>query len=237
MQASGRAVASFLPVKGFSRAGFWLLAGAGTALAGFGASQLPLAEWAQVLRGWIEELGVLGFVAFGAAYIAAAVLLIPVWPLSISGGLLFGLWGFVWVPLSATLGAMAAFLISRHMVRDRVRQWLARHPKYQAIDRAVGEEGWKIVALLRISPLVPYNMMNYFCGMTRVPFAAYAAATLVGTIPVTAIYVYLGYMGHAAAGSTMGWPHWALLGLGLVATVAATVLVTRRVRHKLDEAR
>jgi uncharacterized membrane protein YdjX (TVP38/TMEM64 family) len=80
-------------------------------------------------------------------------------------------------------------------------------------------------------------MMNYFCGMTRVPFAAYAAATLVGTIPVTAIYVYLGYLGHTAAGSTMGWPHWALLGLGLVATVAATVLVTRRVRHKLDEAR
>ena len=117
MQASGRAVASFLPVKGFSRAGFWLLAGAGTALAGFGASQLPLAEWAQVLRGWIEELGVLGFVAFGAAYIAAAVLLIPVWPLSISGGLLFGLWGFVWVPLSATLGAMAAFLISQGMTK------------------------------------------------------------------------------------------------------------------------
>jgi hypothetical protein len=79
--------------------------------------------------------------------------------------------------------------------------------------------------------------MNYFCGMTPVPFVAYAAATLVGTIPVTSIYVYLGYMGHAAAGSTMGWPHWALFELGLAATDVATILVTRRVRHNFDETR
>jgi uncharacterized membrane protein YdjX (TVP38/TMEM64 family) len=79
--------------------------------------------------------------------------------------------------------------------------------------------------------------MNYFCGMTPVPSAAYAAAALVGTIPVTSIYVYLGYMGHAAAGSTMGWPHWALFELGLAATDVATILVTRRVRHNFDETR
>jgi uncharacterized membrane protein YdjX (TVP38/TMEM64 family) len=79
--------------------------------------------------------------------------------------------------------------------------------------------------------------MNYFCGMTPVPFVAYAAATLVDTIPITSIYVYLGYMGHAAAGSTMGWPHWALLGSGLAAIFVATILATRRVRHKFDETR
>ncbi len=134
----------------------------------------------------------------------AAVLLIPVWPLSISGGLLFGLWGFVWVPISATMGALAAFWISRYLVRGKVRQCLAERTKYQAVDHVVGEDGWKIVVLLRISPLVTYNLMNYFCGMTRLPFLPYAAATLVGTISVTAMYAYLGYVGQAVAGGTMG---------------------------------
>jgi uncharacterized membrane protein YdjX (TVP38/TMEM64 family) len=204
------------------------------AVAAWGTSQLPLAQWAQGLRDWIDQLGAFGFVAFGAAYVLAAILLVPVWPLSISGGFLFGLWGFVWVPISATLGAMAAFLISRHLVRGRIRQWLAQRPKYRAVDRAVAEEGWKIVGLLRISPLIPYNLMNYFCGMTQLPFRTYAVATLAGTFPVTAMYVYLGYIGQAAAGGSMGWPQWTLLGVGVAATIAATILITRRVRRKLD---
>ncbi len=227
----------YLPQKGFPRVGLWLLIGAGVAILAWGASLLPLSQWAEALRSWIEGLGSFGFVAFTAAYVVAAVLLVPVWPLSISGGLLFGLWGFAWVPISATIGAVAAFLISRYLVRGRVREWLTSRPKYQVVDQVVGEEGWKIVVLLRVSPLVPYNLMNYFCGMTQVPFAPYAAATLVGTIPVTAMYVYLGYLGHAAAGGRLGWPQWTLFGLGLAATAGVTILITRRVRHKLNEGR
>ncbi len=214
----------------------WLLLGVLVVAAGFGISSLPVDEWVQSLRAWIEELGAVGFLAFGMAYVLAAVLLIPVWPLSITGGLVFGLWGFVLVPISATLGASAAFLISRYFARERIQGWLAQRPRYSAVDKAVGEEGWKVVILLRLSPLVPYTLMNYFCGMTQVSFLAYVVATFFGSIPVTAMYVYLGLVGQAVAGGTMGWPQWVLLGVGLLATVGVTVLITRKVRPQLDEA-
>jgi len=203
--------------------------------AAVGVSLLPLGQWVQSLRAWIQGLGPVGFLAFGVVYILAAVLLIPVWPLSITGGLAFGIWGFVLVPISATLGASAAFLISRYVARAKIREWLAHQPKYRAVDEAVGEEGWKVVALLRLSPLVPYNLMNYFCGMSQVSFATYFVATFFGTIPVSAVYVYLGFVGQAVVGGTMGYQQWALLAVGLVATVTVTVLITRKVRLKLQE--
>lgn len=214
----------------------WLLLGSLLLAAGFGVSLLPLEQWAQSLRVWIEGLGAVGFLVFGLTYILAAVLLIPVWPLSITGGLAFGLWGFVLVPISATLGASAAFLISRYFVRGKIREWLVHRPQYHAVDEAVGKEGWKVIILLRLSPLVPYILMNYFCGMTGVSFTAYLIATFFGTIPVTAIYVYLGFLGQSVVTGSMGWAQWALLGIGLAATVAVTILITRIVRPKLQEA-
>jgi uncharacterized membrane protein YdjX (TVP38/TMEM64 family) len=109
------------------------------------------------------------------AYILAAVLLIPVWPLSIIGGLAFGLWGFVLVPISATLGSVAAFLISRYIAREKIRERLTHQPAVRAVDEVVAEEGWKVIVLLRLSPLVPYNLTNDFCGsMTGVSFAAWS---------------------------------------------------------------
>ncbi len=213
---------------------YWALLVVALAAGGLGLSRLPLGSWVQSLTMWFEGFGAAGFLAFGAAYVFAAVLLIPVWPLSITGGLVFGLWGFVIVPLSATLGASAAFLISRYLARGRIRSWLAGRPRYRAVDKAVAEEGWKIVALLRLSPLVPYNLMNYFCGMSRVSFSTYVVATFLGTIPVTAMYVYLGFVGQAVAGGKMGWPQWSLLGVGAVATVLLTVLVTRRIQPRLE---
>ena len=219
-----------------SKRPIWLLLGVLLLAAGFAISLLPLEQWAQAVRAWIDGLGALGFIAFGLTYILAAVLLIPVWPLSITGGLAFGIWGFVLVPISATLGASAAFLISRYFARGKIREWLAQRPQYDAIEQAVSEEGWKVIILLRLSPLVPYNLMNYFCGMTGVSFAAYLVATFFGTIPVTAMYVYLGYLGQSVATGSMGWLQWTLLALGLAATVAVTVLITRKVRPKLQTA-
>ena len=211
------------------------LAGVFVIAAGLGFSSLPWDEWVQSFRVWIQQLGLIGFLAFSAVYVLAAVLLVPVWPLSISGGLAFGLWGFIWVPVSATLGAAAAFLISRSFAREKVREWLVTHPRFQAVDQAVGEEGWKVVVLLRVSPLVPYNLMNYFCGMSPVAFAPYLMATFVGSIPVTAMYVYLGFIGQAAAGGTLGWPQWTMLMVGLLATAAVTILITNKIRAKVDD--
>jgi uncharacterized membrane protein YdjX (TVP38/TMEM64 family) len=204
------------------------------AAAAVAASQVEWGPWVQAFRTWIEGLGLWGYLAFTAAYVVAAVLLIPVWPLSITGGLAFGAWGFIWVPISATLGASAAFLISRYFARGKIREWLVHRPRYRAVDEAVGEEGWKIVALLRVSPLVPYNLMNYFCGMTQVCFTPFLLATFFGSIPVAAMYVYLGMIGQAVAGGTMTPLQMGLLVVGLAATVAVTVLITRKVRPKLD---
>jgi uncharacterized membrane protein YdjX (TVP38/TMEM64 family) len=123
------------------------------------------------------------------------------------------------VPISATLGASAAFLVGRYFARGKVREWLVERLRYRAVDKAIGEEGWKVVALLRLSPLVPYNLMNYFCGMTQISLVTYVTAMLLGTIPVPAMYVYMGLVGHAAAGGAIGRPQWVLLGAGLLATV------------------
>src|SRR5215211_508448 len=96
-----------------------LLLGVLLVAGGFGLTFISWGDWVQALRTFFEALGPVGFLAFAAAYVIAAVLLIPVWPLSITGGLAFGIWGFVLVPISATLGASAAFLISRHLARAK----------------------------------------------------------------------------------------------------------------------
>jgi uncharacterized membrane protein YdjX (TVP38/TMEM64 family) len=211
----------------------WSLGGLLLVCAGFASSLLPWEQWIEGLKDWTTGLGLLGYAAFGFAYVLAAVLLVPTWPLSITGGFAFGILGFVWVPLVATLGACAAFLIGRYWARDTVQNWLRGQPRYEAINAAIAEEGWKVVVLLRLSPLVPFNLMNYFCGATRIPFPAYAAATLIGTTPVTSLYVYLGFLGQAAAGGAVTWAQWVLFGIGLLATIGVTVLIARKVRAKL----
>jgi uncharacterized membrane protein YdjX (TVP38/TMEM64 family) len=214
----------------------WLLLGALLVAVALAAFQLPWGQWLQAFRTWVDDLGTWGYLALGAAYVIAAVLLIPTWPLSITGGFAFGIWGFFWVPVMATLGACAAFLIGRYLARSMVQKWLAGRPRFKAIDEAIKEEGWKVVLLLRLSPLVPFNLMNYFCGVTRIAFPAYATSTLVGTTPVTWLYVYLGFIGQTAArGGAVSWLQWALFGIGLVATLGVTVLITRKVRAKLRE--
>jgi len=127
-------------------------------------------------------------------------------------------------------------VISRYFARARIQEWLAQQPRYRAVDEVIEEEGWKVVILLRLSPLVPYNLMNYFCGITGVSLAGYLGATFFGTVPVTAMYVYLGFVGQAVASGTMSWPQWALLAVGVLATAGVTILVTRRIRPKLKEA-
>jgi uncharacterized membrane protein YdjX (TVP38/TMEM64 family) len=196
-------------------------------------SLLPVAHWLAILRDWLVALGPRGLAIFAAVYVLGAVLLAPEALLTVVGGFAFGFWALPVVLAAATVGASLAFLIARYLARDTVRRLLARRRNLAAIDRAVGEDGWKIVALLRLSPLIPFNLQNYLFGATAIPFAHFAAATFFGIIPGALLYVYLGVLGSAASG---GPAKWALLAVGLVATVLVAVLIARKAKAKLRQA-
>jgi uncharacterized membrane protein YdjX (TVP38/TMEM64 family) len=152
----------------------------------------------------------------------------------------FGLgWGTVVASASATATAAAAFLVTRYLARDRVARLARRHDKFAAIDEAVGNKGWTVVALLRLSPLVPFSLSNYLYGLTAIAFWPYLLASWLAMLPGTVLYVYLGAAGRAVAGGTRKqspW-EWALLAAGLVATVVVTVVLTRAARKELEKSR
>ncbi len=219
------------------RAGLpWPAVLAGAVLAGLVAAWvlLPLQSWVQAFVAAVGRLGAWGPVAYTAAYALALVVLAPGGPLSIGAGLAFGLVGLPVVLVGATTGASLAFLVSRHLLRARVRGLIERRPVLSAVDRAVADEGWRVVGLLRLSPLVPFNLQNYFFGVTRVGFWPYTAATAAGITPGAALYVYLGMLGRTA-GQDAGPLRWALLGAGLLATLAVAAVIGRKARRALLE--
>ena len=200
---------------------------------------LPLPEWLDTVRGRVEELGAWGAVLYGGVYLVASLLFMPGSLLTIAAGALFGvLWGTVVVVLAANAAAALAFLIARHLARGRVERMARESPKFEAIDSAVAEKGWQVVALMRLSPVIPFSLSNYLYGLTAVRFLPYVLASAVGMLPGTVLYVSLGAAGGAAAAGEGRRPaEWALLGAGLVATVVVTVVLTRSARRRLRTAR
>lgn len=198
---------------------------------------LPASDWAEAFHHWVQGLGIWGPIAFGLVYVVAVVALAPASVLTIAGGLAFGFWAFPLVLVAATVGASLAFLVSRSLLRDRVRRFVEPRAKLRAIDNAVSEDGWKVVGLLRLSPLLPFNLQNYFFGATRIRFLPYLVATAVGIAPGTLVYVYLGTLGKVAGGGEDGGTlKWLFFGIGLAATIAVAVFVSRKAREKLKEA-
>ena len=190
---------------------------------------------------WIDGLGAWAPVAFVLGYALAAVAFMPGSLLTLAGGAIFGLLeGTLYVFLAATLGACCAFLISRYLARGFVEQRVRADPRFAAIDGAVAREGRKIVFLLRLSPLFPYNLLNYALGLTKVEFMDYLLGCA-GMLPATFLYVYYGKLAGdvaaAAAGKapSRGPADYAILGVGLLATIAVTAVVTRSARRALAE--
>ena len=189
----------------------------------------------------VSELGPWGPVAFLLVYVAATVLLLPGFILTLGAGFVFGLgWGIVLVSASSTLGATASFLIGRYLARDWVAGKMRAFPRFAAVDEAVAEEGWKIVGLTRLSPAFPFNLLNYAYGITRVKLRHYVLASWLGMLPGTILYVYIGSLAGdlatlGAAGRERTPGEWAFYGVGLLATVAVTVQVTRLARRALDK--
>lgn len=206
------------------------------------ARGLPLERALSMVDGVVRGSGAWGPLIFGAAYVLGALLLLPGSVLTLAAGALFGpLLGTAAVSVASTATAALAFLIGRYAARGAVEGAARRRPVFGAIDRAVGEGGWRVVALLRLSPVVPFSIGNYLFGVTRVRFVPYVLASWLAMLPATFLYVYLGHAGRSGltaasgAGTERTPAEWALLGAGLVATVVVTVLLTRRARAALKE--
>jgi uncharacterized membrane protein YdjX (TVP38/TMEM64 family) len=192
----------------------------------------------------IQDLGWWGPVAFVAIYNIATILFIPGSVLTLGGGVIFGLWwGSIYVFVASTLGATFAFLIGRYLSRDRVVKYMEAHPKFKALDRAVSKEGLKIVFLTRLCPLFPFNLLNYALGVTQVSLKDYILGSF-GMIPGTILYVYSGSLvgDIAAIGATtqsenpqLSAVKWLINIIGLIATLAVTVSLTRIASKALDE--
>ena len=189
---------------------------------------------------WIRALGPWGPACFTGIYVLACVLFIPGSLLTLGAGLLYGVAkGSVLVSLASTSGAACAFLIGRHLAREAIARKLQGRQKFQALDAAIAREGWKIVGLVRLSPIFPFNLLNYALGLTRVSFKDYLLASWIGMLPGTIMYVYIGSLAAdlaslGASGRSRTPAEWALYGVGLAATVAVVLYVSRIARQALE---
>lgn len=189
---------------------------------------VPSERLVQWVQRWVDSLGNWGPVAFGLIYIVAVLLFIPGSILSLAAGAIYGLLlGTMIVWTAATLGAAISFLIARHVAREAVHRRVQRSPKLTAIDEAIGQQGWKIVALLRLSPAIPFSLQNYLYGVTAVRFWPCMLATWLAMLPGTFLYVYVGSLGRTAVAGETTAAQWAVRGIGLIATVAVTLYVAK----------
>ena len=193
----------------------------------------PLLEDLRALGGW-------GMAAFVGVYVLACVFLLPGSILTLGAGAVFGLpVGFALTSVASTLGATASFMLGRFAARDWVARRASSSPRFAAIYTAVGREGWRMVGLLRLSPVFPFNLLNYALGLTRVRLRDYVIASWIGMMPGTLLYVWLGAaagdVARLAGGHRSRQPvEWVFLGAGLLATVWVSVRVTRIARAALD---
>jgi len=190
---------------------------------------------------WIENLGPLAAIVFMAIYMIATVLFVPASILTLGAGVLFGVpLGSLYVFIAASIGASLAFFVGRYIARGWVEKQIEGNATFQAIDEAVAEEGLKIVLLTRLSPIFPFNLLNYAYGLTKVTYKDYVLGTL-GILPGTIMFVYVGSLAKNLASlgaqgeQAPGELQWAIRIIGFIATVAVTIYVTKIARKALNQ--
>jgi uncharacterized membrane protein YdjX (TVP38/TMEM64 family) len=189
---------------------------------------------------WVEGHGTTGVIVFIVIYVAACVFFVPASLLTLGAGAVYGvIWGSIYVSIASTVGATCAFLVGRYLARDAIQRRIAGNAKFSAIDEAVGREGWKIVGLTRLSPVFSFTLLNYAYGLTRVGLRDYILASWIGMMPGTVMYIYIGSLAGdiATLGGerTRSTQEWVLYIVGLLATVVATVYVTKVARKAIAE--
>jgi undecaprenyl-diphosphatase len=212
----------------------WFVIGAVVLLALASTVLLPLENWSERFEDVVERMDmVTGLVVFCAVSIVAGLLLVPVWIFAIAAGAVFGFgWGLAVAMTSSLASALAAFLLARYVLRRPLQRVARRNAAFKAMDAAVAKDGWKVVALLRVSPVMPAGLKSYFLGLTGVSVADYLTASMAGMFPAMLLKVYVGDAGRSAF-SEGGPLKWALFAAGLGATVALALLLGRRARNKL----
>lgn len=217
-----------------------LAAGAALVALAVAAWYLPIASWVIGLAERARETGTAGVVVFFVAYIVSTVALLPGSILTLAAGFAYGpLWGVALVSPASVAGATCAFLLGRTVLRSWAERQVARSPRARALDAAVERQGFTLVLLLRLSPVFPFSVLNYALSLTRVSLGSYVAASAIGMLPATVLYVYLGSLAPAAAdlstsGGGGGASRTVLYVVGLAATVAVVVVATRAARRALD---
>ena len=204
-----------------------------------GLRQLPVSQWVGRLEEILNNMGAIAPLIYFFAYSVACVALLPGSALTLLAGALWGVvYGTITVSISSVFGATLAFLIGRYFAREKVEKQIEKFPKFKAVADLLSEGGFKLVALIRLSPAFPFNLLNYMMGITRVKLKDYVFGSWIGMFPATIMYVYLGAAGKEIAkaqGSGGKSPaEWALLVVGLAATIIVTILVTRKARTTLQ---
>lgn len=204
------------------------------------AWRLPVNRWIVFLADQVRGMGATGVALFIVVYVLAVVAMLPASLFTLAAGFAYGpVGGLLVVSPASVLGATTAFLLSRTMLRDWIRKQTARFPKARALDKAIGKNSFKLILLLRLSPLIPFNVLNYALGLSDAHLGRYVVASFIGMLPGTWMYVYLGSLATTAAGltdaSSGGGRQRLVTVAGRLAAVIVVVLVTRSARQALDE--
>jgi uncharacterized membrane protein YdjX (TVP38/TMEM64 family) len=198
---------------------------------------MGLTEFLHHSMEWIAQSGWIGVAGFIVLYTLTCVFFLPGSVLTIGAGAVYGFWfSTALVTISSTVGAVVNFLTSRYLARGLMQRRLGRSARFRALDKAVSTEGWRVILISRMSPIVPHSLVSYAAGLIRISFWRFTLASFVGFLPQSAAYTYLGALvGKAVRTSAGVTPHdpvtWALYGLGLVATLGVTALTTRIARQ------
>ena len=193
---------------------------------------------------WVEKLGFWGYLLFFFIYNLGTLFFVPGSVLTVKGGCLYGLFlGTIIVLISAIIGAIVTFLLGRYYCRDWVNSQLEKYPTLKKIDKVVAKEGWKIVFLTRLCPLFPFNLLNYFFGITQVTLKDYIIGSL-GIFPGTVMYVYIGSLARDLATFDASHYHtnpeaqsvmWVIHLVGLIATIAITIYTVEIAKKTINQ--
>ena len=201
---------------------------------------LPVRQWIVLLAEQARDMGVTGVALFFVVYVLAVVAMLPGSLFTLAAGFAYGpIGGLLIVSPASVLGATLTFLLSRTALREWIQGRVAEFPKARALDRAIGKDSFRLILLLRLSPLIPFNVLNYTLGLTDASLGRYVAASFVGMLPGTWMYVYLGSLATTAAGltevSSGGTLRLTLTIAGLLAAVLVVLLVARAASRALNE--